>query len=221
MGFGELGAGRAGRGGARGGRERHGGREPARGPLSPGPAALPLPPPPSKNCPGFPPDRASTAAAQGRSPFPTTRGLGLEAQDFVDFLEGQPAARRGQTRPPPPRPDPATPALPSASLVGAGGHVWAHRPPSSPAPGCRPEARGARVPSDASWRRGPAGEGRQLGQSVQRPRRAQVLAEDRCQLQKGLQLVPPHPKRQSPISTPRGLRHWNLFPMLFQSVNVK
>ena len=97
--------------------------------------------------------------------------------------------------------------------------MWAHRPPSSPAPGCRPEARGARVPSDASWRRGPAGEGRQLGQSVQSRRRAQVLAEDRCQLQKGLQLVPPHPKRQSPISTPGGLRHWNLFPMLFQSVN--
>lgn len=196
--------------------------EPARGPPSPGPAALPLLPPPSENCPGFPPDRASTAAAQDRSPFPTTRGLGLEAQDFVDFVEGQPAARRGQTRPPPPALTRPPPGLPSASRVGPeGGRVTCGPTPSSPAPGCRPEARGARVPRDASWRRGPSGEGRQLGQRVQSPRRAQVLAEDRCQLQKGLQLVPPHPKRQSPISIPRGPGHWNLCPMLFQSVNVK
>lgn len=123
--------------------------EPAGGPPSPGPAALPLLPPLSKNCPGFPPDRASTAAAQGRSPFPTTRGLGLEAQDFVDFVEGQPAARRGQTRPPPPALTRPPPLSRPPAVLARGGHVLAYPP-------CPPRVAGLK-PGESAFPAMPAG----------------------------------------------------------------
>ena len=107
--------------------------EPVRGPPSPGPAALPLLPPPSKNCPGFPPDRAYTAAAQGRSPFPTT-GAWVWRRKTLLFRGGAASCAARSDPATAPRPDPATPGLLSASRVGPGGGGGSRvgLPPSRP-----------------------------------------------------------------------------------------
>lgn len=62
-------------------------------------------PPTSKTCPGFPADPKAPATARGQAPLPTTGGLSLGAQEFVDFVEREPAGREcgpggeAQTRP--------------------------------------------------------------------------------------------------------------------------
>lgn len=140
---------------------------------------LPLDPPPSASHPVKTAlvsfwIRRPRPAAQGRSPFPTTRGLGLGAQERIDFLEGEPAARRGDARrgrPP--------------SRVGAR-VTCCPRPPA----GCRPETREARAkrpqPCRLEQRARGGGEASGTKRGAAETAAARVLAEDRRQLQKGL-----------------------------------
>lgn len=65
------------------------------------------PPPPAptlEELPWFPLRIGRPRPLPGLAGLPSQplRGPGFEAQDFVDFVEGQPAARRGQTRHRPP-----------------------------------------------------------------------------------------------------------------------
>ena len=138
--------------------------------------------------------RRPRPAAQGRSPFPTTRGLGLGAQERVDFVEGEPAARRGDTR----RGHPP-------SRVGA--RVTCCPRPTPRVAGQRPGKPARSAPNHAGWSREPAGEGRQLGQSVARLRPLRPEYWVRTDVSFGRDSInkwrgPPRPKRQPPIPPP-------------------
>lgn len=118
---------------------------------------LPLDPPPSASHPVKTAlvsfwIRRPRPAAQGRSPFPTTRGLGLGAQERIDFLEGEPAARRRQTRPSPEPCWRAGHVLPPSprGLPARGQGSPREAPPAMPAGAESPRGRGGSW--DKAWR---------------------------------------------------------------------
>lgn len=124
------------------------------GPPSLGPASLPRPPPTLEELPWFPLwTRQSLPQDPGSSPLPTTRGLSLGAQERVDFVKGEPAARPDASIPPPPRAG-------LAHRSRAGSRVVGQRPGGAGArlpQACQLEHR-ARGGGEAAGTKGAAGE---------------------------------------------------------------
>ena len=117
---------------------------------------FPAPPPthPRRIALVSPLDPTVPAAAPGSSPLPTTRGLSLGAQERVDFVKGEPAARPDASIPHPP------PRAGLAHRSRAGSRVVGQRPGGAGArlpQACQLEHR-ARGGGEAAGTKGAAGE---------------------------------------------------------------